>query len=307
MKKGILLLALGHGDYGHMAATLAASIREHSDIPIHLIHYGRAWGAMSDKERSFFTSEQPIDRECITKDGKQEVFFKAKTCIYDLSPFEQTLFLDVDMIWLPNGARNNSVDNLFAELESVEFAMKNNGCMDMSSPDLYKHSFLWCSPTEVKEAYGFTDECYYDLHSELIYFTKSEANKAYFDTVKEIFDKPKLALGAWVQKQANQPKQLIEFSGDIPDEPAFSIACAIHKHYPHKLKWEPIYWEPSARNLNIAEINAGFYALSIGGNTFTSTTQNNYNNRAISLGAKYGFSAYNAQPKKSWNNQRTWV
>jgi hypothetical protein len=54
--KGILLIALGHPQYGIMAANLAATIRVNSDIPIHLVHDQTSLAHLSDKHMDLFTS-----------------------------------------------------------------------------------------------------------------------------------------------------------------------------------------------------------------------------------------------------------
>lgn len=117
--RGILLVALGAPEYGYMAANLAASIR-HSDseVNIHLVYAGKAISHFTAAHKALFSSMAECPAEYYTRGTRDEgrgindpatdkqqqttEYIKAKTHIYELTPYEETLFLDVDMYILPS-------------------------------------------------------------------------------------------------------------------------------------------------------------------------------------------------------------
>src|SRR5690349_4651451 len=115
--KGIVLIALGNAHYGRMAANTAASIR-HSDpdVNIHLVYTGGAISHLSDKHKVLFTSMAPCPQHCYTQQGAVN-YLKAKTHIWELSPYEETILIDVDLLIFGQ----NRVSKWFDSLKDVDF------------------------------------------------------------------------------------------------------------------------------------------------------------------------------------------
>lgn len=284
--KGVVLIALGNPQYGRMAANLAASIRNNDkDTPIHLIYSGDALNHLTIPHRNLFTSFAECPEECYTKNGKH-VYLKAKTCIYDLTPFETTIFLDVDLVTFPN----KKFSDLFEELKDIDFTFQNRGFKDLSGENLDKNFSLWCDINEVKEKYQTTGK-FYHLASEFMYFKKNEENKKFFDLTKEIFDNPKV--------------KATEFGEDIPDELAFDIAACVMGKYPHKDNFVVVYWGLIDGNIAWKDLLNKFWGYSIGGNVIPDSILQRYNQLALipvqKLNIPFHYRAYN---KKQWNKQR---
>jgi hypothetical protein len=260
--RGIVLIALGNSQYGCMAANLAATIRfMDKEINIHLVHTEESIMRLNDGHKALFTSMAVCPAEYYTKNEKI-VYLKAKTCIWELSPFEETILMDVDLAWLSDREGNKAPSKIFEALKDVEFTMQNRGFADLSKEPLNEKYCLWCNIKEVKEAYQ-TDGRFYMLASEFIYFNRSEANRKYFEFVREVFDKPKIK-GAL-------------FGGDLPDEFAFDIASAVLKHYPHKDNYVNIYWHQIEPRMGMNSIVTSYYGYSIGGNSAPEDVRMNYN------------------------------
>ena len=128
-EKGILLIALGHPIYGKMAAALAASIKATSqEIPIVLYCSEQSTSRLMEGEKKLFDQMLIMPEEYYITNGVER-FLKAKTFVYDLSPFDETIFLDVDMIWSPK----KKPEDLFEELNNLDFTMCNEGYVDSLS------------------------------------------------------------------------------------------------------------------------------------------------------------------------------
>jgi len=305
---GILIIALGAPQYGRMAANLASSIRfADAEVKIHLVWSGASISHLSDKHKALFTSMSECPAEYYTKPlpksfpegegqgGAKTVFLKAKTCIYELSPFDETIFLDADMIWFSNPQKKNA-STLFNELKGTELTFQNRGHFDLRNEKLKEDYSNWCSIKEVKEKYfaGGIEENkgrFYHLHSEFIYFSRSESNKQFFDLARQIFDEPKV-------KPAS-------FDGDIPDELAFDIAVAITGKNPHKEHFRPIHWFAMDGRANLNELQHKYYGLSMGGNNLPPAIINRYKMLAKFYARHFGLPySFTIEPKKRWSATR---
>lgn len=296
MDKGILLLALGNPQYGKMAANLAASIRfSDTKTPIHLVYSGNSISQISEEHKKLFNSFSECPAEYYTKNGKT-TYLKAKTFAYDLSPFKTTILMDVDLVLFGE----SKMSELFDTLKNVDFTFQNRGHFDLSKPVVDEHYSMWCNIKQVKEAYNTTGR-YYSFASEFIYFKKNEANKAYFDLVKEVFDSPKVSGAIY----ANGKKIADNFGGDIPDELAFSVASAIQGRYPHKENYVNIHWFAADKKLSSSEIISQYYGLSIGGNNIPDHVMSKYSNICQFYSKKLGLPcSYKIQNKRQFLPER---
>jgi hypothetical protein len=278
--RGILLIALGNPYYGQLAANLAASIKytTHGRLPIHLVWADDALNHLTPQKMELFDEVQECPHEMYhRKDGKR-VYVKAKTHIYDLSKFDETIFLDVDVIMLSR----KTLEQAFDDLKDLDFTMECRSRINIGK-DEFVDDYLWANAHDIKRAYGFKDGFLYGLHSEFIYFKKCEKVARYFETVKEVFAHPKV-------------KMKHVFDGDIPDEFAFAIAMIQHRMYPHQCPYRPLYWYlTDAKTLGTSKqkMLENHYGYSVGGNATPSPVRKTYNQLAsaysLKLGVQYPF------------------
>jgi hypothetical protein len=248
--RGILLIALGAPEYGWMAANLAASIRYgDKDVPIHLVWSDRSISQLSDAHKKLFTSMAECPAEYYTRrstvnsqqstataqstvNGQQSTgqpspvprppsleYIKAKTHLYDLTPFDETLFLDVDMYILPHVRISNIINSLS---EKCDYTIKNRGC----PPAKGAYAF-WFDLDEAKDHFK-TKNKFYQSQSEFVFFKKTDIMQLFFDEVRNIFDHP--------------PIPSVDFRGGVSDEYAFNLAMAANGIYPHEDNYIPVYW-----------------------------------------------------------------
>lgn len=275
MKRGILLIACGHPYYGKMAAALAATIKvSDSNMPVHLAYAGDALNYLSETEKKLFGSLSEIPEDNYTVDGKVK-WIRTKMFMYDLSPFDETIFLDVDMLWL-----KQSPAVLFDEFKEVEMTFCNYG-------EVEKYS-QWANVEEVRAAYPSTGK-YYSLHSELVYFKKCKNNRKLFNAAKKIYDNLKV--------------KATTFAGAIPDELPFAIAIMQHGVVAHKEPYRPVFWmNAEPRIKHIYELAKDYIALSMGGNYNPKFTVDTYNTLTSAAYHKLGLQ----QPYK-WKLKRSFL
>ena len=270
-KKGIVILALGHHYYGEMAANLAASIRQsNKDIPIALFYFGDALVTLSENKISLFSSITLVKDKYIKK-GEKLSYLKPKTYLDILSPFEETIYIDADVLWF---GHIHNIEEQFNKLADIDFSMTNIGFIDLATNELPKDYVLWADLNEVKQAYKLTNGKYYSYNSEFIYFKKTEKVKAYFKEVRKIYDKPLI--------------EVKPFSNDLPDEFAFSIASITTDTYPHLDNWRVLFWKRYNGAKKLEDITNNYFGYSFGGHSIDEWTRTHYSILATANAAKVG-------------------
>ena len=244
MKRGIVLVSLGSPYYMRMAINLAFSIKATSIIPIHLITNNHT---IPNVDLSCFDTIETPNEQQYMRNGKPE-YFRIKTCLYDLSPFDETIYLDVDMVAL----NQKKFEQLFDELEATELVMACRGSEDIKTCD--EKISQWANIPEICKVHNIKEGKWFQLSSEFIYFKKLPGNKKYFDTAKEFYDNPEV--------------EFMKFGGCMADELAFGVASMKLNYYPAYDQYTPIYWVHAERNRPVKVIDPhiieNYYGYSMG-------------------------------------------
>lgn len=262
--KGILIIAVGHSYYLAMAINLAASIRVNDPgLQIALATDAPPPGWLQEKK--LIDINVHVTQDMIRHDNNL-AFIKVKLHMLDLSPFDETIFLDCDQILIPN----KKISPVFDELQAVDLTISNTGIAGSS---------IWCNIAEVNTLYK-KDEAhkFWNYHSEFFYFKKTKVAKEYFKAAKKVF-------------KDNKIKSATHF-GNAPmaDELAFQCASLITGTYPHKINWLPNFWyarnTKDSRRYPYELVN--YITYSIGGNTVPVAVKTNYNNLATAYFTRLG-------------------
>src|ERR1035437_4179866 len=145
MKKGIVIIAIDHALYYQYALNLAISIKlNEPDIPITLLWSGSGKNHI-EPWIELFDSVVEIDDKYITKKGLRSPL-RAKVCLYELSPYKETIFMDADTILNPF----KRISVIFDELRDIDFTMANRGKNDLEQDK----NLLWVKAQELKNVYG---------------------------------------------------------------------------------------------------------------------------------------------------------
>jgi hypothetical protein len=203
LKRGIIIVACGHAYFGRLAWNFAMSVKAvDKDFPIAVVHSEQSLSHVSLDKRWVF------DHMILLPGGTG---FGTKLEIHRLSPFEETLYCDVDMAWMPK----RSPHDLFDELTRVEFTSITEGHTEDKSQKYY----FWSDPEEVRKKYKIEGRLY-QWRSEVMYFKKTEKVREMFTLAREIHVNPGLT-------------SVIKFGNQVPDELALIIATAKLGIEPH--------------------------------------------------------------------------
>ena len=285
MSKGVVILALGHANYGRMALNLAVSIKcSNPDASVCILHSNGMLNNFNNNERAFFDKFVEVPDEYYTYNGDKE-YQMAKTFIYDLSPYDTTIYLDADSIWLPG----RSLEDLFKKCYYNPILFQCVHKWDIQG----EWGCLWTvrkdQPNEglkqIREIYNITDNrVIYEMQSSFLYFEKSKVAKAFFDTAKECYIK--------------RPFHFWEWNSGIPDELVFNISTAINNIKLPSFPFTPLFFDDYSRNYKgdpQRECSFGkrdtifskYFAMSMAGNPNSANTISLYDDMVKASYSKY--------------------
>ena len=252
---GVIIAALDQPFYGNYAFQLALSIKHSSPkTNISLLCNEAGKGHLTSEKLAFFDKVIKVNDVAVTSNGRKATL-KFKTYLYQITPYNETLFLDADTLWLPR----QPIENLINEIpKDCVFTMQNRGFIDFETAtdeQLNSRFNIWANSGHIKAAHKFKTGKLFNLSSELIYFKKDATIEKLFKDAQKLYDNPSVAFE--------------NFAGGVPDELPFAIAMIKNNIYPHLTNWRPFYWEAfdKKRLLNKpSELYNSYYGVSFGGN-----------------------------------------
>lgn len=274
MLTGIIIIATGHPYFGRMAYNLALSIQACEQTNICIVHDGGSMLHLSMEQAKVFTHHKILPTEY--KTGVQ-----AKLHLDQLTPFDNTLYLDADMVWI--GQKKPS--QLFSELSGSGFTAITEGDSDNPNNKYY----FWADAGEIKEAYSVAKV--YQWRSEVMYFEKGT----------------KVFSAARKLKPSSKLKTTRLFGNVLPDELYINIATAQLDIHPHRYKWTPAYWmRMHGENLPTpAELASQYYLLSAGSNYASPQMKKSYDTYMRYAAHKTGTAhLFPLKSKKEWLPER---
>ena len=289
MSKGIIIIALGHPNYGKMAAVLAASLRcMNKTLPITLLTNESGSRHLTMLEKGLFTSIEKPHPDYYTNETGEFSPLKPRVYINELSPYDQTLSLDADNLWIQGNDPEKVIDSLFGKV----FTISNMGHTitdENADPDKSQ----WGPIQDIAQAYKIQHRKFYKVYAEWFYFEKNELSQAFFATAQKVFNEPPLC-------------KTIRFIGQpVTEELAFCIAMARHSLYPHAEPYLPTFWyyrEPDKSGALPFELKAAYFTYSLGGNVTPDWHVNTYNNQAA-----YVYQTLGLRHPYRWKNKKDFI
>lgn len=223
---GVLLIAIHRSHYGELAYNMALSLHlgTPSRVPITLIADEPALSSLSEKQCEVF--ERIIDPDptlYVEPDGSKNPF-RLKTWLDHLTPYRQTLYLDVDGLFF---TRYRDLRELFEHLSETSFHIQEEFRYDRSWVER-PSQYFWGALDEIWSGYKLPDNAWYvDYNSSFFWFRATEANRRFFEHARQLYDAPRAKL-----------KKVGAFACD---EAPFSIASAQLGHYSPTPTFRPLY------------------------------------------------------------------
>lgn len=214
---GIVIIAIGHELYAKYAYNNALSCyASNENIPITIITEESCIdkiGAerMTDLKSIGINFVYVNTDDCIIGGVKNYQLFKLK--LYDLSPYERTLYLDADTII--NNIKD--VSELFGKCINKDFQTLCNAVWHSGDKKLHGRKYThWGDINKIYAYHKLDFPFLYQTQSSLIYFTKSKLSKNIFETSHAVYLDKKIPCSAW--------------AGGFPDEYCFNVAVNKANH-----------------------------------------------------------------------------
>jgi len=226
MTKGIIMLAMGNPLYGNLAFNLVLTIKAtNRTIPIILYTDHTALAHLTDSHKALFTEIRTVPTDYYIYNNKV-MYFRAKSRLYDLSPFDHTIWLDADIAMIQG---KNVAD--FFDIDS-DFVAQTYNLIDMDTGDKTIdtpfHNMIWGQPDKIKRYYKLPDKTILpQINSSIIIFKKGDVAGTMFDKVKELYENP--------------TPPCDNFRGEFPDEFFFHVAGAITGIMTPEIPFTPLY------------------------------------------------------------------
>lgn len=241
MNQGILLLIIGDKYYGEMALNLCLSLKLNDEsIKIHGILSGEAGEYI--KTYNILNSYEDFDISDYIIDNKINISY-LKLNLNKLTPFRETLFLDVDTIMF-----DKKISDIMFELSNykLNIIFQNINITDK----IYngERSIMhWVTEEKMLNYLNITDKFKYVFNSFFLYWINNEYTDNIFNESKKYY------------KLIEESENLLnlKWNGFIPDEICFTITCNILNIETIKTPWTPI---AIASNFNISEEN-NYYGI----------------------------------------------
>jgi hypothetical protein len=234
--KGIVIVALGHDNYRRMALNLALSIRvSNPSTQIALICSEGMKDRFNYFENKYFNHFIEVKESDLLINGKRE-YPLIKTMIYDLSPFDETIYIDSDSIWV----KNKKVQSLFDlyQKQDIGFTLYHR---DAHYPVDSDQTNFWLKEGEtIRDLRKYfkklpSDAYYYHIQSSFLYFKKSDIAKKFFNKAKELFIKRNFGFRDWADS--------------MPDEFAFNLAL-LNLNLRFEEPYKDIFYYPMSEKLD---------------------------------------------------------
>jgi len=179
MTKGICLLCFGDSSFGKLTYNLVASIKQYGDINVTIFTDN---DSLIDVDKSIFDNilEIPKDTFYLKNRGHPNRF---KMCLYDITPYDYTMYLDVDSIY----TKNVSIEYLFDLLNSdLDIVAQNEKIVNLDETTKIFHGY---DVSVFEPKFKFTKSLLHQIHGQFLLFKKNERTRMFFDVSKEIYDK----------------------------------------------------------------------------------------------------------------------
>ena len=223
MQRGVFIIALGYEMYGELAFNLAMSLKTNSpNIHITVLYSKSSIKSLRKWHLNYFDNmiECPAD---VYKVGKSNQYQRAKLYTYRFSPYEETIYLDADVVWNPD----RKVESFFETIDNVDFTVCNKGYYSPKYKHHEKNGYTYWGSAEQIANYFKLENRLYQCQTTFFYFKRNEKIEEMFKKALEVYDDPKAPCCQW--------------AGGKPDEFCFNVAMSQCNIRPHKFNYMPVY------------------------------------------------------------------
>lgn len=236
---GITIIALGYELYGTCAYNLALSLKAYDDrIRVCLLYEPSAVKTLTRSELDYFDQMIEIDPNDYAG-GYQ----RAKLCINKYTPYDFTVYLDADNIWLPG----KTPSHFIGEVMHDKFRIGMYGGYSTKSGIQKEGYTFWGDPGSIVRHFGIKEFMPQTI-SGYYSFWKSEENDKLFELARQVYD--------------DQTAPHKKWAGGKADEYCFNVAMGLLGIT--QAPYNAIYFDKVDGKKTPEEIYKNFWAIAMG-------------------------------------------
>lgn len=237
---GICIAALGYNLYGSYALNLAISLKiAEPEIKIALLCDNQAISHLSDEEKRYF------DYIIYVEDFKSQGYQVIKLLINKYTPFEYTMYMDVDSIWL-----DKKPSDLFKQVFGSDFKIGMAGEYVTSKDKRPKNNYtFWGVPKTIINYHSLTNNIPQTV-SGFYYFKKCDFVDRIFSEALKVYFDPKAPTIKWANGK--------------PDE--YCLNVALSKLGYSQNEFSVFYFDKMDGRMRLEDIYNEFWGIALGGN-----------------------------------------
>lgn len=244
-------------------------------IQICLVHDEKAISHLSDTEKSLFDILKVADPIDYTIEGKTQ-YQRMKLCAYKYSPFESSLYIDVDTLWFPE----KKISDLIDRLQAHNFFIGKNGEFDpgtkkhvsrveeidqdgnkkvtlVQAPNNYTY---WGEIWKIQRYHRLKNSIPQTI-SGVFWFKKCSFCDALFTRTLEIYADKKAPCNKWANGK--------------PDEYCFNVALSEMAYEQPNTHF--VYFDKTNGNLTREVMFNNYWGMAAGGNRLSEAVRSLYN------------------------------
>lgn len=267
---GIIIIALGYDIYGTNAYNLALSLKAYDQIKICLLYDEAGIRKLGFSELSLFDYLIEIPESEYIIGGKKQ-YQIVKLLTYKYSPFDFTVYMDADSIWIPDKKVSDLIDNI----KEHDFIIGMNGGYDVKTGK--KHSSTgkdypyWGQPKLIADYFNIQNHLPQTV-SGFFSFMKSDKAERIFNKALEVYKDEKAPTVQWANGKA--------------DEYCFNVAMGVLGYTQEPL--HVFYFYKLNGNKDGEYIYKNFWGIAMGGHKIPDNLIILYNRLVNTLSIKMG-------------------
>lgn len=185
--RGVVLLAAGNRCYGDYAVNFAASIlQSEPEAKITLFATDSAVEHLDKVQRGYFDKILMAPKDALYVNGVP-YYNRFKLFLPHISPYDETLYFDVDSIWVSNTGIGQLFD--FMKVHKAQLGGQCEAVVPVAEGAVLFQGIKDIKPLEAfHPPLAFTNKNFYQIHGQCIYCTKNPTVIQVFDMALRLFD-----------------------------------------------------------------------------------------------------------------------
>lgn len=237
-------------------------------LNICLVHDKKSIEHLTEEEEGLFNYMAVADESDYTIDGKKQYQF-TKLLVDKYTPFENTLYIDVDTLFFPN----KNISQLLSGLSAHDFFIGQNGAYNPLNKTRTNNNYTyWSEPGSISKYFGLKNNLPQTV-SGVFYFKKCAFTEKIFSRAREVY------------KDRRAP--VVKWANGRPDEYCYNVALSEAGYSQPNCHF--VYFDKINGQMDRKKMYDNFWGIATGGNKLIDSVKN-LNNELVTLYAEaFGF------------------